>query len=229
MRLHRFYIQDELSEGAEITSLDQERIHQWLSVFRFTAGDRVILFNGNGFEYEAEFLELHKKKAVLQVGEKSIAWTPEKKIVLYMSVIKKDLFELVVEKATELGVSEIVPVFTQRSVVKNLNMERLERIAIEASEQCGRGDVPNIHEIKKLDEVLDGSVDGLMVLDMGGENLSANNVDANYLGILIGPEGGWDEAERKMFQEKGIKSLSLGPTTLRGETAAIVAVASFTK
>jgi 16S rRNA (uracil1498-N3)-methyltransferase len=238
MRLHRFYITQKVGGRNEIEISDSRIVHQVRNVFRLEAarrpsldasghvgqGDRVILFNGDGFDYECEIVEIDKKFLRLEIVAPSKSLTVEKKITLFMSLIKKENFELVCEKATELGVTTIVPVVTQRTLQKNLNTERIEKIIMEASEQCGRGDVPKFHDAKKLSEVLEEK--NLVVCDMNGEKISATNIDED-IKILIGPEGGWSEEETKLFKEKNLRVISLGALVLRAETAAIAALAQF--
>jgi 16S rRNA (uracil1498-N3)-methyltransferase len=150
---------------------------------------------------------------------------PSRKIFLFQSIIKKDKFEWVVEKATELGVTDIVPVLAERSEKKDLNIERLRKIAIEASEQCGRGDVPMISTARRgLDECLTTDCQK-MVLHLEGENFitakrSLEEGDGP-IGVFIGPEGGWSPDEVEMFHKNNVPIYSLGKQVLRAETAAI--------
>jgi 16S rRNA (uracil1498-N3)-methyltransferase len=160
-----------------------------------------------------------------------------------MALIKKDNFEWVLEKCTELGVSRFVPIMAERSEKKNIDIERAKRIIKEACEQCGRGDLPELLEIKNLDEIL--SEENLITFDGDGEKLQSRKFsevlgfpDVAYdatsgqtirklpaLSLLIGPEGGWSDRELAKFKEKNMPIYSLGNLTLRAETAAIVAAA----
>lgn len=159
-------------------------------------------------------------------------------VTILMSLIKNDNFDLVLQKATELGVSEIVPIITERTIKKDLNMIRSERILIEASEQCGRSDVPVITPIKKLKEALSELSDSLIssknknvgayVCNMEGLNIAdVLNKKNSYtdLVFLIGPEGGWSPKELKMFEEAKIKSVKISQNVLRAETAVIALLA----
>lgn len=217
MRLHRFYTAKKITGEFEIT---EERImHQVRNVFRLSVGDKAIFFNGDGKDYESEIVSDSKKSLILKVINETKNIVLKKEIILFMSVIRKENFELVCEKTTELGVTKIVPVVSERTLQKNLNRDRIEKILIEASEQCGRGDVPTLGEEMKLESVL--SETNLIVCDMNGESIQPTK----EMKILIGPEGGWSEEERKLFKEKNLKVVTLGQTVLRAETAAIVAVA----
>ncbi|HYC34176.1 MAG TPA: RsmE family RNA methyltransferase [Candidatus Paceibacterota bacterium] len=219
MRLHRFYTTEKI-EGNEIEISEKRIVHQVRNVFRLGVGDKIIVFNGNARDYESEIVAEDKKSLKLKILKETETFVPKKRVTLFMSVIKKENFELVCEKATELGVSEIVPVISERTLMKNLNPERIEKILIEASEQCGRGDIPTLKDARKLTDVL--TEENLIVCDMGGEKIENQESEIK---ILVGPEGGWSEEERKLFKDKNLKIVSLGETVLRAETAAIAALA----
>lgn len=227
MRLHRFFIKEKIEKGKETKIDNLELLHQWLKVFRLSSSDRVIVFNGNGFEYEGYFRVLNKKEAVLFLDkEKKVDNEQNIELHIFQSIIKKDNFEFVVQKCTEIGVSAFHPVITERSEKKSLNMERLNKIATEASEQSFRGDIPKIFDLSDLENSLKDFSGSLFVLDFDGKDFSSIKIkDDNKVGLLIGPEGGWSETERGYFREKGIRSVSLGKQVLRAETSAIVASA----
>ncbi len=223
MRLHRFYTKEKIGNNSEIEISEERIVHQVRNVFRLGVGDRVIVFDGSGFDFESEIIKIDKKVLLLTVLKKEKVFVPEKKLTLFMSVIKKENFELVCEKATELGVTEIIPIVTERTLMKNLNRERIEKILVEASEQCGRGDVPELGELVNLQDVI-FNTENLLVADFGGVAIS-NIPDSKFYNLLIGPEGGWSEEDRKKFKEKKVNIVTLGETVLRAETAAIVGVA----
>ncbi len=240
MRLHRFFIEEHLRNKKDITIYDDEVIHQWKDVFRLRAGDQVILLDDSGFEYIAEVVLLAKGKAELKIIDTSAAENiPTKEIWLFASLIKKDNYEWVLEKATEIGVSHFVPIISDRTEKKDINMERAVKIVKEASEQSGRGKLPIVHEPVSLRDILgdsnlnsssDFNIDipqGIIAFDQSGENFDASTRDdlrgsEDSLGILIGPEGGWSPKELELFKEKNIQVYSLGKQVLRAETAAIV-------
>ncbi len=244
MRLHRFYINQKLEKGKELRIENQELVHQWLKVFRMQIGEAVILFDGSGKEFEAHFERLSKNEAVLFIDKENKNANKLKiELHIFQSIIKKDNFELIVQKCTELGVSAIHPVLSERSdqahsgwarqEKKNLNIERLRKIAIEASEQSGRVDVPEVFEPIDLERALE-SFKGLsaqagevFALDFGAEIFSKafEKISARPFAIFIGPEGGWTEAEQKLFKKNKVSSISLGSQILRAETAAIAASA----
>jgi len=234
MRLHRFYIDKPIEKELKID--DKELLHQWVKVFRLKASDRVIVFNGGDSEYEGYFKILSKNEAVLVIDKeiKSLrqsASNPHSsaslELHIFQSIIKKDNFEFVVEKCTEIGVSGFHPIISERSEKKNLNIERLNKIAKEASEQSGKIKLPEIFNVENLEKSIE-SFDGvLFVLDFDGEDFkkSINSSKNTKIGILIGPEGGWTDKELDFFKQKNIKNVSFGTQILRAETAAIVSSA----
>jgi 16S rRNA (uracil1498-N3)-methyltransferase len=223
MRLHRFYIKEDLEKGKEVRILDPDLIHQWMKVFRFKASDRVIVFNGNGKEFEGYFKVLSKKEAVILIDKENEVNNGQKvELHVFQSMIKKDNFELVVEKCTEIGASAFHPIISERSEKKDVNIQRLEKIAKEASEQSGKVRLPEIFGPSDLKSAIDNFDGKLFVLDLDGKEL---DIKDGKVGILIGPEGGWTENERDLFEHMNIKSFSLGPQILRAETAAIAASA----
>ena len=227
MRLHRFYIEEKINLDEELNLSDKDLINQIRNVFRMQKGDSVILFDGEGFDYVSEILVLEKTKMVLMPKEKKESVIPKKEITLFQALIKKDNFEMIAEKCTEIGVTNFVPVLCERSEKKNLNIERVQKILKEASEQSGRGDVPKIFSILELYDLPFGEMP-IFVADFDGENVKEINFP-NKCGILIGPEGGFSDEERNFIKDLAsqkvgdVKVFSLGDTVLRAETAAIVA------
>ncbi len=240
MRLHRFYINQEIQVGKEIRVEDTELLNQWGKVFRLSAGDKVIIFNGEGLDFEASFKILSKKEAVLTI--KNVIEnknTSEKELHIFQSIIKKDNFELIVQKCTEIGAFAFHPLISERSEKKDLNTERLVKISKEASEQSFRTTVPKIFEPLTLEKAVENFDGELSVLDFDGEPLFSSSLREerskpsmdchaslamtdNKIGLIIGPEGGWSGKEKEYFKSKNIKSISLGNPVLRAETAAIV-------
>jgi 16S rRNA (uracil1498-N3)-methyltransferase len=222
MRLHRFYINQEI--GKEIRIEDKEFLHQWQKVFRFEASDRVIVFNGGDSEYEGYFKILAKNEAVLVIDkEREVKNSQKIELHIFQSIIKKDNFELVVEKCTEIGVAAFHPIISERSEKKDLNIERLNKIAKESAEQSGKTILPVIFAPESLGKAIKDFDGELFTLDFDGADFSkAFSANKNKkVGILIGPEGGWSDNERIVFDEMGIANVSLGSQVLRAETAAI--------
>ncbi len=233
MRIHRFYIKD-LTNAISFIE-DEELIHQLSSVFRYKTGDTIALFNEGLGEWEVTIDTLTKKKLsftyVKQIkdglhneveGEGS-----KRKTTLFLSIIKNSNFDLVVEKAAELGIGEIVPILAERTVKTNLNYDRLHKIVQEATEQSGRIDLMSIGEILTLNDAIAQSKlysEQVFFGHINAANMS--HIDAaKSSAIFIGPEGGWTDAEVENFTKENILPISLGQYILRAETAAIVGAA----
>ena len=229
MRLHRFYIQTPISkETFDIT--DKNLVHQWRNVFRYNVGSQVIIFDGSGIDYLCIITSLRSLGATVSItGTKENKASFRRNVWLCLSVIKKSNFELVVEKATELGVNHVLPILTERSEKKNLDIPRLKKIAVEAGEQSGRGDTVEIHEITELGKLFKSGIlpQDKIVLDPSGTAFHQYVVGTSFPSIVVfvGPEGGWSDKEIEFFKSYNVPILSLGSQILRAETAAI-AVAS---
>jgi 16S rRNA (uracil1498-N3)-methyltransferase len=230
MRLHRFYISGGVVETGEGLLHDQAIIEQVRSVFRLRAGNMVVFFDGSGPDRVCEIVSMSKEGLSYRVTETRPAVPPASvRLALAVSMVKKDTFEWIVQKGTELGVSEFIPVISDRSEKKGFNMERMKKICIEAVEQSGRGDVPTIREPQALDEYLSAEKRPLLAFhteNVGGEkeiqNFSQGLVPAGgELVALIGPEGGWTENEVAAFRTAGATIVKLNTPILRAETAAI--------
>lgn len=225
MRLHRFFIEEHLRNKKDITLFDDGLIHQLKDVFRLRAGDKLILLDNSGYEYMAEISLLAKGKVEINVMDGSLAPVLNKNVTLLMSLIKKDNFEWVLEKCTELGVTKFIPVLTDRTEKKDLNFERAEKILKEASEQSGRGKLPELDEVRTLDDVVNYALKEriqVVAFDGKGEAFKKESINTQEkIEILIGPEGGWTERELEMFKKYKIPVYSLGKQVLRAETAAI--------
>ena len=228
MRLHRFYLHQKI-ENPKIKITDERLVHQWCNVFRYNVGSEVILFDGSGMEYNAVIEKLGNREVEVGVVSKREAVIPERKITLCISLIKKDNLEWVIEKATELGVSKIVPIISERSEKKNFNIDRAQKIIIEAAEQCGRGDVPVLESSKQLVDSIEDLEGEIIIFDPSGVPFDSSLLTTNYnlLSIFIGPEGGWSPSEIERFKDSNIKIFSLGKLVLRAETAVVAALAKF--
>jgi 16S rRNA (uracil1498-N3)-methyltransferase len=236
MRLHRFYITENIVGKGDISLTDFELIHQMVNVFRFSVGDKVILFDGSGFEYETEIISISKKLVVVKILNQANKSTSDSNISLYLSLIKKSNFELAAEKCTEIGVSEIQPIVSERSEKKDLNLERLNKIVKEASEQSGRVTLPKVSAILALDKAVSQAVsEGKFCVTFHTSKSDCHPLESrtynekggkiiNKIALFIGPEGGWTEKEMALFKKNNFQICSLGQNILRAETAAMVAV-----
>lgn len=224
MKRHRFIGAFDLSQ-TEFRLTDKELVHQIAKVLRLESGEQIVLCDGRGREVLVELREVANNAIVASATEKS-RQTPEpsRDVILYCAILKRENFEIVVQKATEVGVAEIVPMLTRRTVKQNVKVERLREIAKEAAEQSGRGTVPAVHEPMGFEEAVEQAKknDENLFFDVDGTSGSVK-IAAGRVGLFIGPEGGWDPEERAAAKKAGFVISSLGPLVLRGETAAIVA------
>lgn len=229
MKVHRFITEYEVKDK-QVVITEPDVIHQWKNVLKFKKGEHIELSSTEGHQALCELSYVDKNEAVLNVIEEYENKNKlEKSATLYMAILKRENFELVAQKATELGITTIVPILTERTIKQNLNFERLNKIVKEASEQCGRSSIPEITDIMKFeDAILDSSKsESQIFFDMSGEPISHRSdlwEKKMSTALFIGPEGGWTEKEIYLAKENNIPIISVSPLTLRGETAAIVAV-----
>jgi 16S rRNA (uracil1498-N3)-methyltransferase len=231
MKLQRFYIKElhnrygPISLGHELWLNDHDIVHQLLKVFRAKPGYQLILFNDQE-ERLYKITDIGDDFAVkLSLVTDIIRKLPQKEIYLLWSVLKKDKNDWILQKCTELGVHKFVPVIASRSEKTDINLERAQKIIIEATEQCGRGDIPILREPILLHEALEEYQDlPLFICEQNAENSQTSPEQLDRAGILIGPEGGWDDSEKTDFKNRGLPHIVLSDFTLRAETAAIAAV-----
>ena len=228
----RLFVGEGLAQGRTVT-LDGPQAHYLGKVMRMRAGDIVILCDDVTGEWAARVIDAGKREVVLEVAERLRAREAVPDLWLCPALLKKDRFDLVLEKATELGVARIAPVITRRCVADKLNPERARAITIEAAEQCARTALPELAEPVKLDALLAGWPEGRALFfadenakEQGGEPAAAAfAAHSGPAAILTGPEGGFDDAERAAIRaHPQARPVSLGPRILRGETAAIAAL-----
>ena len=226
MHLHRFVVSDDFS-GRYIRIVDPEILHQWQKVLRFKPSDEVILVNGQNKEVLIKIVAITNDFAEGEIIEvRDNQNEPKIESLLYCSILKNENFEWVVQKATEIGIREIIPLVTKRTVKLNLRKERLEKICHEAAEQSGRGIVPIINNPIKFEEIMRFAKNNDLNLffDPSGESFHQSIIKkgTKKIGIFIGPEGGWDEDEIFMAKHNDFKLVSLGKLILRAETAAVI-------
>lgn len=226
MRLHRFFVApDELELTQSIWVNDLRLKNQWLKVLRYRQGDQLVLFDGIRTERLYKIAEIEPNGGLrLELVTEFERKLPDRQTYLFFSLLKKDKNEWVLQKCTELGVTNFVPILADRSEKTGFNKERAEKIVIEAAEQCGRSDIPDIREPITLDNAVKAYKDSvqLMVCD---ETLEQNEqLSESPVGIFIGPEGGWTDEELRIFESSNVGHLHLGKLTLRAETAAVAAV-----
>lgn len=237
--MHRFFVSTPVAQD-EIMELPQAVAHQVRSVLRMRPGEHIALLDGSGWEYEVELTALTRDQATGQVvGWKQVTGEAAVWITLYPALLKKDNFELVLQKGTELGVSAFVPLETERTIVKlegelkPNKANRWERILTESVEQSGRGRVPELYPPAKLADALPQlpGHDLSLAFSTGGGGYSLRSIFGGLgyvprsVALLVGPEGGFSPEEVAMLTQAGAYPVTLGPRVLRAETAAVVAAA----
>lgn len=234
MKRHRFFIDPRAIQGRFARIEDKALCAQIARVLRLKSGEEIILLDGLGFEYAARIESVSGREVNAEILQRQMNKNEaELKITLYQSLVKKDKFEWVLQKCTEIGVASFVPVRAARSEKTGLNEERAKKVLKEAAEQSERAVIPELSEIKTFEVALKRAVTpdtATMILDATGEAV-ANAITARSrftLNIFVGPEGGWDEAEleaaRKLMREGySLEIVNLGPRVLRTETAGLVA------
>jgi 16S rRNA (uracil1498-N3)-methyltransferase len=225
----RLFVPAPLSSGSTVT-VEGNQAHYLAKVMRVGAGDAVVLCDDVTGEWAARVASAGKREVVLEPVEMLRGREQVPDFWLCPALLKKDRFDLLLEKATELGVRAIRPVITRRCVADKLNLERARTIVIEAAEQCARTALPELYEPVKLDALLASWPPGRALFfadEQGGE--PAARAFAGHkapAALLIGPEGGFDDAERTAIRAHAdAQPVTLGPRILRGETAAIAATA----
>ena len=231
MRLHRFILDLDLSADQIVIS-DREATNQIRNVFRMEAGDPFIVCDGKGTEATVQVVSDDQTIVAKVVDRRAVDTESATRVTLYCAVLKRENFELVVQKAVECGVAAIVPVISSRTVKLGVKLDRLQKIATEACEQSGRGIVPEIVEPMSLRLAIVHAKQNAtnFLFEPGSPKFpislpcrQAGNFQFPSIGLFIGPEGGWDPAELDLMRAANFTAASLGPRILRAETAAIVA------
>ncbi|MCA9332498.1 16S rRNA (uracil(1498)-N(3))-methyltransferase [Candidatus Saccharibacteria bacterium] len=220
MKLHRFYVSDNVELTSNFWLHNNEILNQWNKVLRFRPGQKVILFDGIGEDRLYEIKELSTTEAHLAMTTELKRQIPAKEIYLLWSLLKKDKNDWVLQKCTELGVSHFVPILADRSEKTGFNIERAQKIIIEASEQCGRSDIPNVREPINIKTAITEFYKKipLFVCEQASESIDTS---LGRVAVLVGPEGGWSDNERKIFESNSIEHINLHDFTLRAETACV--------
>ncbi|GBD42537.1 Ribosomal RNA small subunit methyltransferase E [bacterium HR39] len=230
MRSPRLFVED-LREGAATVRLGPREAHHLGTVLRLGPGARVRVFGSAAGEFEAEIRALDRRGVELALLGRIRPPQPARGPDLWFAPIRRQRLEWLIEKATELGVRRLVPVVTRHTVVEPRRPERLRLIAVEAAEQCGRLDVPDLAEPRPLFEALAQrpAERPLLFADERGDAspllAALGRLGTEAVDLLVGPEGGFSEEERARLREMPeVVPVSLGPTILRAETAALFAL-----
>jgi len=232
VRLNRVYVDAVLSQGLHLELPPAAGVHL-AKVLRVRSGDELVVFAGDGSEYPASVESVRGSRVSVAIGA---ARAPDREsplaVTLVQCMARADRMDVIVQKATELGVARIIPVQSRRGVVRLDPAQAASKaahwraIVVSACEQCGRNRLPSVETPRRLLEYLGSLASGSarLLLDPGGKPRRAAPIGAEVT-VAIGPEGGLDEEEIEAFRLAGFESMRLGPRVLRTETAAIAAVA----
>ena len=228
----RLYFPGQISLKSPV-KLENKQVHYLINVMRKKIDDSILVFNSVNGEFLAKISEIYKNTIIIDIIKKIRDVKIENDIWLLFAPVKKSPTEYIVQKATELGVSKIIPVITERTITKNLNLKRMQDIAIESSEQCERITIPEVCDVNKLKDLIpnwdndriiffcDETIRNNDVVKIDLQNLSTKSFGA----ILVGPEGGFSTNETNYLREKKfIRPIDLGPRILRSDTTVIAAL-----
>ena len=209
-----------------LDKLDKSQSHYVSKVMRIKENEVFSLFNSSG-EWEAKITSISKSIVEFNVTKQLRQKENPKELWLAFSPIKSNYFNFMIQKATELGVTKFLPIIFDRTIVRKINKERLEKVIIEAAEQSNRIQVPNIEDSQNLNNFLDKNDVDLIFTDLNSTN---NKVDLKKLGnkptcIVVGPEGDFSESEREeILSYKSVQAIKINENILRSETAVISAI-----
>ncbi len=229
--MQRLFLPDDLSAGVSV-EIGRQHAHYLANVLRMREGAELLVFNGRDGEWRAEITALGKKFVSLSLHEMTRAQTPSPDLLYCFAPLKQGRIDYMVQKAVEMGVGVLQPVVTQHTQVPKLGIDRLRANVVEAAEQCGILSVPQVHEPAKLDRLLAAWEEGRRLIycdeDAPGNNPLpiVSELAGQKLGLLVGPEGGFSDGERKMLRALSyVAPIPLGPRILRADTAAVAALA----
>jgi 16S rRNA (uracil1498-N3)-methyltransferase len=231
--MHRFFVSVGCFQQGDLV-LSGDQAHQIHDVLRLVRGEVIAALDNSGAEFRVELTRVSRGEVRGRVLERlNPASEPLTRLTLYQSILKADKFEWVLQKGTEIGVAEFVPMITSRVVASSISgakHRRWERIVVEASEQAGRGKIPAIRPVQRFEDALGeaGERGGLAVIPWEGERsaslrslLESSNRDS-AISVFIGPEGGLATAEIAAARARNVHAVGLGPRILRAETAGLV-------
>lgn len=224
--MRRFYAPVENFLGQDVMLSEDETRHL-RDVLRLRVGDDVSVFDGMGREFNCTIVSIDKKTSTLSLVKEITPASPESNLVLKIAatVLPGDKYDLVIQKAVELGVVELTPLSTKRCEVKLKDsakrLDRWRRIAFEASKQCGRAKLLAVNDPIEFTELISNAGDGFLLFsERDGDGFETISVDKQVTAI-VGPKGGWDDHELEDARAKRVKVVTLGGRVLRAETAAI--------
>lgn len=235
MRLTRCHVDAPLSVGTSL-ALPETAANHLARVLRLREGDACVLFNGDGHDYDARLTAISKRGVVADiVGARAIDNESPLRVILLQGIARGEKMDLILQKATELGVAAIVPVMAERTEVK-LDAERTEKrvahwrsVIASACEQSGRARLPSLSAPASLADAardVDTGATKLTLDPTGDVSLATVEIASGAVVVAIGPEGGWSPRDRDILTAAGFTGLRLGPRILRTETAGLAAIAA---
>ena len=231
--MNRFYHSKSININENIV-MDDFAAHHALKVMRLKNNDQLILFNGDGSDYTGQVINISKRQVKVSIkSKKNIRSESNLRVILLQALTSSEKMDLIIQKTTELGISEIQPIVCERSIVK-IKKEKIEKklshwrqVAIAACEQCGRAKIPKIHEpeniTKYLERIIESDKDTKIILSPEASK-SLDNIAPNIkqdIKVLIGPEGDFTKKELDLSIQNGFSPIKIGPRILRTETAPI--------
>ena len=230
-KTQRLFVSSDLSSN-EFVSVDRSQANYLLNVLRMKTGSRILLFNGRQGEWLGEINETGRKSCSVRLLSQTRTQPEPYDLVYLFASLKKGRLDYMVQKAVEMGAGNLQPVITEYTQKSKLNLERLRANILEAAEQCGILAIPELQDPMVLDEVLNnfGTDRSIIYCDEATDKTNSietlQGLDKKNLALLIGPEGGFSEAERdKLRSLDFVFPISLGPRILRADTAAVAAFA----
>ena len=235
--MHRFFIKSIIKKTKQVIIPENLR-HQLINVLRLSVGDKITLFDNSGWEYITELKEIKKDNLIWFIIEKQKnSSEPLIKITLYQPILKSDKFEFILQKGTELGVTNFVPIFCDRSIkrwnddqILTKKYPRWKKIITEASEQCQRGIIPELNKPLDFTKAItypNKNMSKFIALT-GNKNSKLKQIPQSNInmeiGLFTGPEGGFTKEEIELSKANSIKPISLGNRILRAETATIILI-----
>lgn len=228
----RLFVDADLGPGSQVACIGPQA-NYLLAVLRLSDGDRLNIFNGRDGEWTAVLCDVRKRDCMLRVDACIRPQVAGPDVDLLFAPLKHARLDYMVQKATEMGVARLRPVMTRRTIAERVNLDRMRANVIEAAEQCGILNVPQVFEPAKLEKVL-ATWDGgrrLIFCDEGAETPATGDQFAGLtagspIAVLIGPEGGFDPGEREVLRRHtATLAVSLGPRIMRADTAVVAALA----
>ena len=221
----RLFFSESLSLNL-MAKLDKSQSHYVSKVMRIKKSEVFSLFNSSG-EWEAIILDISKNIVEFNITKQLRQKENSKELWLAFSPIKSNYFNFMIQKATELGVTKFLPIIFDRTIVRKVNKERLEKVIVEATEQSNRINIPTIEEPQSLDSFLNNNKTDLIFTDLNTTNkkIDLNQLTSNPTCVIIGPEGDFSEEEREqILNYKGVQPIKINENILRSETAVISAL-----